>query len=265
MHNRSPLRYPGGKTRACKILDKIVDEYFDIARCDNLVSPFFGGGSFEFYIQNKYNLLISANDKFTPLWSFWTSCKLDKQILCDALYAKIGTVEKSNFIDYRAQIVNESDRLRQGVMYFIINRCSFSGATLSGGFSKVASKRRFTISSIDRINKLNLSKFKIHNLDFAEFMTSSVNERSLLFIDPPYFLGSGSNLYGTKGDLHKNFDHERLKNCLDSQKNWILTYNDCSYIRDLYSDYRIIDASWSYSMNKSKSSSEIIIINPAEF
>lgn len=39
-------------------------------------------------------------------------------------------------------------------MYFIINRCSFSGATLSGGFSLESSQKRFTTSSIERIKKI---------------------------------------------------------------------------------------------------------------
>ena len=52
--NISPLRYPGGKTRACKILETIMNEHFDINDFDNLISPFFGGGSFEFYIQKKW-------------------------------------------------------------------------------------------------------------------------------------------------------------------------------------------------------------------
>jgi DNA adenine methylase len=54
--NVSPLRYPGGKTRACKILDQIVVDNFDIEDINNIISPFFGGGSFEFYMQNIYQL-----------------------------------------------------------------------------------------------------------------------------------------------------------------------------------------------------------------
>ncbi len=50
--NISPLRYPGGKTRACKIIDNIILQHFDITCFDTIVSPFFGGGSFEFYLQN---------------------------------------------------------------------------------------------------------------------------------------------------------------------------------------------------------------------
>ena len=46
MNNVSPLRFPGGKTRACKIIDEIIKKYFDINDFDTLLSPFFGGGSF---------------------------------------------------------------------------------------------------------------------------------------------------------------------------------------------------------------------------
>ena len=53
-NNKSPLRYPGGKTRACKPLDIILNEEFDISSFKSISSPFFGGGSFEFYIQNNY-------------------------------------------------------------------------------------------------------------------------------------------------------------------------------------------------------------------
>ena len=63
INNVSPLRYPGGKTRACKIIDDVISNHFDIKTFDNLVSPFFGGGSFEFYFQNKYNLKLKVNDK----------------------------------------------------------------------------------------------------------------------------------------------------------------------------------------------------------
>ena len=57
LNNVSPLRNVGGKTRACKIIDEIINQYFKIEQFDILVSPFFGGGSFEFYVQNKYAML----------------------------------------------------------------------------------------------------------------------------------------------------------------------------------------------------------------
>ena len=69
--NVSPLRYPGGKTRACKIIDDVIMNHFNLQNFDVIISPFFGGGSFEFYLQNKYGLKLIVNDKFTPLYNFW--------------------------------------------------------------------------------------------------------------------------------------------------------------------------------------------------
>lgn len=260
LNNTSPLRYPGGKTRACKILETIINEHFNIRDFDNFVSPFFGGGSFEFYIQNNYQLNIIANDKFTPLYNFWNICKVDNENLCNELSKKINLIDKKEFYSLRENIMNESNKLTQSIMYFIINRCSFSGATLSGGFSLEASKKRFTKSSIDRIKNLNLTKFHVFNLDFEDFINANQNEKNLIFLDPPYYLEKGSTLYGNNGDMHDTFDHDKLYKCLSTKKNWFMTYNKCEYITNLYKDFKIIETSWSYGMNKSKKSSEIVII-----
>lgn len=260
MNNKSPLRYPGGKTRACKVLDSIVNEHFNIDEYDNFVSPFIGGGSFEFYMQNKYNLTIIANDKFKPLYNFWNTCKQSKNELCIELRKYIDSIEKEDFCKLREEILHEDNPLKQSVMYFIINRCSFSGATLSGGFSKQASKNRFTESSIARIERLNLEKTVFHNDDFEDFIKKNLNEKNLLFLDPPYYLEKSSKLYGNNGDMHEKFDHNKLFHCVKQTKNWIMTYNDCDYIRNLYKDFKIINTSWTYGMNKSKQSSEIVII-----
>ena len=259
--NQSPLRYPGGKTRACKILDEIVSQHFDISAFDRIISPFFGGGSFEFYLQNKYELRIIANDKFAPLANFWRTCKTNRDELVAELEKKIDRISKTEFLEYRVKIMEEPQQLEQSVMYFIINRCSFSGATLSGGFSQDASKNRFTRSSIQKIARLELQEFEIANQDFTNFLAQlEQSPRDLVFLDPPYYLDGRSNLYGKSGDMHEGFPHEVLFRVVQNYQNWIMTYNDCDYIRDLYKDFLIIPAEWSYGMNKTKKSSEIVII-----
>jgi DNA adenine methylase len=259
INNKSPLRYPGGKTRACKKLDNILKEHFDISKFDNFISPFFGGGSFEFHIQNNYQLNIIANDIFLPLYNFWSICKIDKENLCNELTKKIDLIDKKEFISLREKIM-ENNKLNQSIMYFIINRCSFNGSTLSGGFSLEASKKRFTKSSVDKISKLDLTSFDIYNLDFEEFINNNQDTKNLMFLDPPYYLEKASTLYGTNGDIHDKFEHDKLYKCLLTKKNWLMTYNNCEYIKNLYKDFKIIETSWSYGMNKSKKSSEIVII-----
>lgn len=262
-NNISPLRYPGGKTRACKVLHEILTTHYDMNLFDTLVSPFFGGGSFEFYLQNKYGMRIIVNDKFTPLYQFWAQSQTNKNLLCDEL-RKIPSVTKEEFTEYRKTILQTTDPLQQAIYYFIINRCSFSGATLSGGFSKEAAAKRFTPSSIDRIQRLHLDHMDIYNMDFTDFIpTMFASESALLFLDPPYYLEkSKSNLYGNNGDMHEDFNHMQLSEILQTKKNWILTYNDCPFIRDLYIGCIILETQWSYGMNKTKESSEIVILPP---
>jgi DNA adenine methylase len=264
LNNISPLRYPGGKTRACKILDETILSYFDIKKFDTLVSPFFGGGSFEFYFQNKYGLKLLVNDKFVPLYSFWKQVKNDKKELCKEL-RKIKLVTKEQFKNYRNTIMElnleDSNTLKQALQYFIINRCSFSGSTLSGGFSEEASSKRYTPSSIDKIESLDFTNIELYNYDFKEFIENFSNIKSLLFLDPPYYLEKKSKLYGHNGDMHESFNHQTLYDLLKTKNNWILTYNNCDYIKAMYKDYTILETSWSYGMNSSKSSSEIIIIS----
>jgi DNA adenine methylase len=262
--NESPLRYPGGKTRACKILEQIINEHYDINEFEQFVSPFFGGGSFEFYFQNKYKKSILANDKFKPLYHFWIQVKKDKKSLCDKLYERRNSIiSKDDFIDYKKKILTLNNNiLEQSICFFIINRSSFNGTTLSGGFSKDASEKRFTKSSIDKINCLELSKIDFYSLDFTDFFKiKDINEKSFFFVDPPYYLEEKSNLYGKNGDLHEHFDHEALFYFITKETNWIITYNNCNYICNMYKDYLIIDVAWSYGMNKSKNSSEIVILS----
>lgn len=269
--NVSPLRYPGGKTRACKIIDTAISQHFDMNSFDTVVSPFFGGGSFEFYLQNKYAVKLIVNDKFIPLYNFWKQVKLNKTILCEEL-RKVTSVSKEQFTSYRDTIMDlNDDVLQQSVQYFIINRCSFSGSTLSGGFSEESSVKRFTPSSINRIESLDFANIEIYNKDFQDFInslttpgigtTTTTTDKTLLFLDPPYYLESKSKLYGNNGDMHEKFDHKLLFDVLHTKKKWVVTYNNCEYIRNLYKDYIILDVNWSYGMNTSKESSEIIIIS----
>lgn len=259
-NNQSPLRYPGGKSKACKVINDILINNFDIKKYKCIISPFFGGGSFEFYLQNNYNKKLIVNDKFSPLFNFWVQCKTNKSLLCSEL-RKIENVSKEDFQRYRNNIINENNKLQQAIYYFIINRCSFSGATLSGGFSNEASEKRFTKSSIDRIESLELKWVDFFGMDFAEFINNNYTSDTFMFLDPPYYLESKSRLYGNNGDLHEFFDHVKLFNILNNKKGWLMTYNNCDFIKKMYSNYNIVEVNWSYGMNKSKESSEIVIFS----
>lgn len=250
---KSPLRYPGGKTRAIKILEKYAPSDKKV-----LISPFFGGGSFELYMKTTKNYKLIANDLFEPLYNFWRVLKTDPDKLIESIKSKLP-VNKESFQNMRKNIFTSSDNIERAAFYFCINRTSFSGSTLSGGFSKESAEKRLTESSIKKLKECIVNDICFFNLDFSDFLEMNPQtEDTFVFADPPYYIESC--IYGKDGDLHSSFDHEKFAKEIQKRNDWIITYNDCEYIRNLYKGCRIQKENWSYGMNTSKKSSEIVIL-----
>jgi DNA adenine methylase len=70
-----------------------------------------------------------------------------------------------------------------------------------------------------------------------------------------------SKLYGRKGDLHKDFDHDGLTKILKKRNNWILSYNNSKEIHELYSDFVVLYPDWKYGMSNDKASREVLILS----
>jgi DNA adenine methylase len=78
-------------------------------------------------------------------------------------------------------------------------------------------------------------------------------ENVFIYLDPPYYSVAESRLYGRRGELHLNFDHERLRGVLgQTSHKWLLTYDDCDYIRERYADYTQLRWTLQYGMNNYK-------------
>ena len=255
--NKSPLRYPGGKTRAIAILERYCSEYYPGRNM--LLSPFFGGGSFELHMLSR-GFKVCANDLFAPLYTFWSVLQTNPEGLVTRIQSKMP-VDKAAFLAMRSTILEESDLLEKAALYFCINRCSFSGATLSGGFSQQAADGRLTPASLEVMNACKLQGVQITGIDCLTFLEQhSETSETLVFADPPYYINT--YIYGKDGDMHDSFNHAAFATAIQKRHDWILTYNDCSYIRELYKGCRIFQESWSYGMNATKKSSEIIILPP---
>ena len=91
---KSPLRYPGGKTRAISKLYAIVNKYYGDP--EYLLSPFCGGCSFEFSLPNIKHAILC--DKFKPLIIFWNEVKNNMKRLVEILYEELKYgIEKEDF------------------------------------------------------------------------------------------------------------------------------------------------------------------------
>ena len=255
--NKSPLRYPGGKTRAIPILEKYVEKFYPERNV--LISPFFGGGSFELHMKSK-GYRIHANDLFKPLYTFWKTLQERREGLT-AEIKKCMPVTKEVFASMRSSICSLEDPLLMATYYFVINRSSFSGATLCGGFSRQAAEKRFTTSSVETLGACDLKDISFSNKDCSAILDEiSETSSTIVYADPPYYIET--YIYGKDGDMHESFNHEAFAATIKKRSDWIVSYNDCAYIRELYKGCRIFKESWAYGMNSSKESSEIIILPP---
>lgn len=252
---KSPLRYPGGKSKAIPQIMPLVP-YFEEFR-----EPFVGGGSVFIQLsQVHHSKLFWINDLYEPLYLFWSFCQANtQQLISQILEWKQEFDEGKELYTFLLENRNEFDALKKAAAFFVFNRITFSGTTESGGYSEAAFKGRFTDSSIERVKSLSvlLNCVKITNLDY-EYVVKSPGENVFIFLDPPYFSATKSALYGKNGQLHKTFDHQRFANVMkDVKHKWLITYDDSDYIRDLFSFANIQPWDITYGMrNVSKNSNQ---------
>lgn len=265
---KSPLRYPGGKSRAIHQLKLLLPKEFDEYR-----EPFVGGGSLFIYLKQKQpELKVWINDLNPELYYFWKYAKIDSEKLAKevAKIKKRRTNGQRLFNELVNVKVNELTKFERAIRFFILNRTTFSGVVESGGYSQLAFDTRFTPSSIERlagVGKL-LEGIKITNEDYRKLLKDG-DERIFTFLDPPYFTASKSKLYGKNGALHTGFDHEEfareMKMCKQS---WLITYDDSPEVRTSFAFARICIHPWQlqYGMNnykktKAEKGNELFIAN----
>lgn len=245
---RSPLRYPGGKTRAVEFITQFFPK-----NLDKLLSPFFGGGSIELAMASK-GTKVYGYDLFSPLVEFWQCLTTRPHDLAEEV-EKHFPLSRDRFYELQHTQTKFKTALERAAVYYVLNRASFSGATLSGGMSP--EHPRFTRTSIDRLKDFYNPNINIQQADFRKSLAE--HPFTFTYLDPPYLIKS--SLYGRKGDVHKDFDHEGLADLLRNREHWILSYNDCDEIRDWYSGFHVITPNWKYGMSNDKSSKEVLIFS----
>jgi len=261
---KSPLRYPGGKSRAIKTLAPLIPQFSEYRE------PFVGGGSLFVYLkQVACKRTFWVNDLYFDLANFWQVCQQNLAALIAEIYAF-----RTKFNDgkelYRF-LLNHKDsfnRIELAAAFFVFNRITFSGTTLSGGFSLEAFNKRFTLSSIERLTPFAslLQNIKITNFDYANLVEAE-GEDVFIFCDPPYFSATKSALYGKNGNLHKSFDHARFAQIMQNCRHkWLITYDDCPYIRNLFAFANIKTWHLKYGMRNvikqsNQNGSELLISN----
>ena len=244
---RSPLRYPGGKSRAVSEILKMFPKF------EEYREPMVGGGSV--FLSAKYafpNKRYWINDINHDLYTFWQVCKETPELLTKEV-ERIKNSKKDGkeiFYEWRYPKIPLTD-FELALRYYVLNRISFSGLVDAGGFSKESFERRFTASSIEKIIYAGkeLKDVIISNLSF-ETLLKAEGKNVFIYLDPPYYGNQDSKLYGLKGYLHTTFNHKKLAEELEDCKfKWLLTYDDNEVIRKYYSFANVIEKELSYGMN----------------
>ena len=246
---KTPLRYPGGKSRAvpklCQWLPAEVTEYRE---------SFLGGGSMAIEMTKRYpDLPIWVNDLYKPLYNFWLVLRDDGDYLYDQLiqlkqrHPDQGSARQL-FLDAKEK-VNELDigYKDKAVAFYIINKCSFSGLTESSSFSKQASDSNFSIRGIDNLKYYSklIKNWKITCLDYSELQSDESDV--LIYADPPYNVKD--NLYGYKGEMHKGFDHALFADIMDEHLcNVMISYNNHPDIIHRFEEWYQYDFAHTYTM-----------------
>ena len=244
----SPLRYPGGKTRAVKTILPLVPHDFLEFR-----EPFVGGGSV--FLSIKQNIrgieCFVINDLNFDLFCFWKCAKERNSELYEAVKYIKDTENNGRKLFERYAAHEARSDFERAARFFVLNRITFSGTVDSGGYSEKAFYGRFTDSSIERIKPLEeiLTDVDIYNKSYEDIIFAE-GKNVFIFLDPPYYRQAKSRLYGKKGNLHTSFDHDKfasdMKRCPHT---WLITLDNTDKIKKLFDFAYMYEWELQYGMN----------------
>ena len=249
---KTPIRYPGGKSRACTKLDQFIP---DLSNYKEYREPFLGGGSVALYLTKKYpDLNIWVNDLYEHLYNFWVQLRDNgiemRNELSQLKQRYPDPVSARKLFEQAKEYLNEKDNepILSAVSFYVVNKCSFSGLTESSSFSAAASESNFSMRGIEKLPEYSklIKNWEITNLSYEEMLDGDSN--IFVYLDPPYDIKD--NLYGKKGSMHKGFDHDKFaSDCnVNKEQPMLISYNSDQLVRDRFVDWTAAEFSHTYTM-----------------
>ena len=255
---QSPFRYPGGKFYALKFIVPFLNAYPH----DEYREPFVGGGSVFFGKSKAQHNWI--NDLESDVVETYKAFKDDSRsrLLIGSVSNEIASRERH--AEVKAMAAQTPDEIAFRTYY--LNRTSYSGIIHKpawgyaiGASSPPENWHRFIKGANEKLKGV-----KITSYDFEKVLDAPVKgSRLLMYLDPPYFLADQKRAYTKPFELN---DHIRLEEKLKGlDYAFLLSYDDCAEIRDLYSWAYIYERSWFYNTANSsgprKEGKELLITN----
>lgn len=191
----------------------------------------FGGAGWVLFGKqpNKFEVF---NDADRYLINLYKQIKYN----CDELQNEIDRIHSRElFNDYKLSLsTDDLTDVQRAARYYYIIKHSF-GSNKGSFATSVKGNRADILNDISQ----RLQTVIVENQDFERIIKTYDREKALFYCDPPYL--NTEKYYSCSFSFA---DHKRLYNILSEIKGkFILSYNDCEFIRSLYKDYNIIDLS----------------------
>lgn len=235
---RSPFRYPGGKTWFVPLFRRWMKSFAAPPRV--LVEPFAGGGiisltaAFEKLAERV--ALVELDDQIAAVWE--TILGGNAEWLARRIVSFDLSLENAKEVLAR----KPSSRRELAFQTMLKNRTAHGGILADGAGvikhgenGKGIHSRWYPQTIAKRITNIALVADRIrfdHGDAFAAMSKFRSNDRAVFFIDPPYTAGgkrAGSRLY-----THNEVDHVRLFSmCEQLRGDFLLTYDNADQVRAL--------------------------------
>lgn len=245
----TPIRYAGGKSLAVGFIAEHLPK--NITR---LVSPFFGGGSFEIAIAKRAGIEVIGYDIFELLANYWQMQTKNPLELAHELEKLNPDSETFYEIKTRLKKIWEgqsASEMEKAALFFFNHNLSYGPGFLGWPSSVYLDEKKYN-KMIEKVRLFN-APINVSSANFVDVIENHSNE--FIYADPPYHL-SGKMFRGIYPQrnfpiYHDGFDHEKLRDLLHNHKGgFILSYNDTPIIREWYSDFEIYEPEWQYTMGQ---------------
>lgn len=235
---RSPFRYPGGKTWFVPTFRKWMANVRP--KPSLLIEPFAGGGIisltalFENYVDNA--LMVELDEDIAAVW---------KSVIdghTQWLANRILGFELTKASVIRELSKKDTDTKEKAFQTILKNR-TFHGGILADGSGflkhgengKGIQSRWYPTTLARRFNDLKLisNKLSFRQVDGLDVIREySSRKNAVFFIDPPYTAGgkkAGSRLY-----RHYNLDHDKLfALCEKIKGDFLITYDNAEEVKEM--------------------------------
>lgn len=221
---QSPVSWPGGKLRMVRHLLPLFPRH-------SCYVEVFGGGA-AVLINKDPSKVEVYNDINSDLVRFWRCV----QYHCDEFIRCLGFVPRSRE-EFEAFLGRPGlTDIQEAVRWYYLNICSFGGASQDFGYSRLRSNCPIP-DSLEALLAIR-DRFKgvlVEKLDWRDCLRRYDRQETLFFVDPPYVCGAVKNY-----DSWSQSEHEDLRDRLCALRGrWVLTYDDCDLVRNLYSDCEV--------------------------